>query len=124
MTSVPTKILACQQLSMCPKKSAVLACLTMSKLKMNQHVPNKNADLLKKNQLNGNRVDDWVRFKLLLYLYDLFKFYMNTSMGMSNYPSILPQKKKKFKHFCMENLDLKWVVKICVANVLAYYYYL
>jgi len=38
-----------------PKKSAVLACLTMAKLKMNQHVTNKNADLLKKNQLNGNR---------------------------------------------------------------------
>jgi len=39
-----------------PKKSAVavLACLTMSKLKMNQRVPNRSADLLKKNQLNGN----------------------------------------------------------------------
>jgi len=50
--SVPTKILVCQSV---PKKSAVLACLTMTKLKMNQHVPNKNDDLLKKNQLNGNR---------------------------------------------------------------------
>jgi len=28
----------------------------MEKLKMNQHVTNKNADLLKKNQLIGNRV--------------------------------------------------------------------
>jgi len=37
------------------QKSAVLACLTMAKLKINQHVPNKNEDLLKKNQLNGNR---------------------------------------------------------------------
>jgi len=40
--SVPTKILMC----LCvPKKSAILACLTMSKLKMNWRVPNKNADL-------------------------------------------------------------------------------
>jgi len=31
-----------------PKETAVLASLTMSKLKMNQHVPNKSADLLKK----------------------------------------------------------------------------
>jgi len=37
-----------------PKKSAVLAWLTMSKLKMNQHVPNNSADLLKKNRLNKN----------------------------------------------------------------------
>jgi len=36
-----------------PKKSVVLACLTMSKLKMNQHVPNKIADLLKKISLMG-----------------------------------------------------------------------
>jgi len=28
----------------------------MSKLKMNQCVPNKSTDLLKKNQLNGNSV--------------------------------------------------------------------
>jgi len=49
---VPTKILVCQRV---PKKSAVLACLTMSKLKMNLRVPNNNADLLKKYQLNGNR---------------------------------------------------------------------
>jgi len=34
----PTKILVCQTVL---KKSAVLACSTMSKLKMNQHVPNK-----------------------------------------------------------------------------------
>jgi len=39
---------------MCQKKSAILACLAMSKLKMNQRVPNKNTDLLKKNQLNEN----------------------------------------------------------------------
>jgi len=38
-----------------PKKSAVLTCLTMAKLKMNRRVPNKNVDLLKKNQLNRNR---------------------------------------------------------------------
>jgi len=38
-----------------PKKSAVLACLTTAKLKMNRRVANKNADLLKKNPLNGNR---------------------------------------------------------------------
>jgi len=36
-----------------PKKSAVLACLAMAKLKMNQRVPNKNADLLKKISLMG-----------------------------------------------------------------------
>jgi len=36
-----------------PKKSAVLACLTMAKLKMNRHVSNKNADLLKKISLMG-----------------------------------------------------------------------
>jgi len=39
----------------CAQKSAVLACLTMGELKINQRVPNKNANLLKKNQLNGNR---------------------------------------------------------------------
>jgi len=49
-SSVPTKILVCQRV---PKKSAVLACLTMAKLKMNQRVPNKNADLLKKIGLMG-----------------------------------------------------------------------
>jgi len=47
---VRTKILVCRHV---PKKSVVLACLTMSKLKMNQHVPNKNADLLKKINLMG-----------------------------------------------------------------------
>jgi len=51
--SVPTKILVCQRV---PKKSAVLACLTMSKLKMNQRVPNKNANLLKKISLMGAEV--------------------------------------------------------------------
>jgi len=30
----------------CAQKSAVLAWLTTEKLKMNQHVPNKNADLM------------------------------------------------------------------------------
>jgi len=39
-----------------PKKSAVLACLTMVKLKRNQLVPNKNADLLKKISLMGTEV--------------------------------------------------------------------
>jgi len=34
-----------------PKKSTVFACLTMAKLKMNQRVPNKYADLLKKVSL-------------------------------------------------------------------------
>jgi len=33
------------------KKLAVLACLTMAKLKIYQRVPNKNADLLKKISL-------------------------------------------------------------------------
>jgi len=47
-TSIPTKILVCQRV---PKKSAVLACLTMAKLKINQRVPNKSADLLKKISL-------------------------------------------------------------------------
>jgi len=43
-------------MSACAQKSAVLACLTMAKLKMYLCVPNKNADLLKKkNSLNGNR---------------------------------------------------------------------
>jgi len=37
---------------MCPTK-ALIACLTMSKLKMNQHVPNKSANLLKKIGLMG-----------------------------------------------------------------------
>jgi len=37
--------------SVCQKKSAILACLTMAKLKMNRRVPNKNADLLKKISL-------------------------------------------------------------------------
>jgi len=45
-------MLVCQRV---PKKSAVLACLTMAKLKMNQYVPNKNADFAEKNQHNGNR---------------------------------------------------------------------
>jgi len=44
-TSVPSKILVCQHV---PRKSTVLVCSTMAKLKMNQRVPNKNADLLKK----------------------------------------------------------------------------
>jgi len=38
--------MVCQRV---PKKSAVLACLTMAQLKMNQRVSNKNADLLKKS---------------------------------------------------------------------------
>jgi len=52
-TSVPTKILVCLRV---PKKSVVLACLTMAKLKMNQRVPNKNTDLLKKISLMGTEV--------------------------------------------------------------------
>jgi len=36
-----------------PKKSAVLACFTMAKLKMNPRVLNRNADLLKKISLMG-----------------------------------------------------------------------
>jgi len=44
--SIPIKILVYQVV---PKKSAVLACLTMAKLKMTRHVSNKNADLLKKS---------------------------------------------------------------------------
>jgi len=48
--SVPTKILVCQRV---PKQSAVLACLTMAKLKMNQRGSNKNADLLKKSSIMG-----------------------------------------------------------------------
>jgi len=43
----------CQQV---PKKSAILACLTMAKLKMNRRVPNKNADLLKKISLMETEV--------------------------------------------------------------------
>jgi len=35
------------------KKLAVLACLTMLKVKLNQNVPNKSADLLKKIGLMG-----------------------------------------------------------------------
>jgi len=42
--------LVCQRV---PKKSAILACLAMSKLKTNQRVPSKNADLLKKISLMG-----------------------------------------------------------------------
>jgi len=42
--SVPTKILVCQHV---PRKA---------KLKMNQRVPNKNADLLKKISLMGTEV--------------------------------------------------------------------
>jgi len=53
MHSVPTKILMSQYV---PKKSAILACLKISKLKLNQPVPNKNTDLLKKNQLNGTEL--------------------------------------------------------------------
>jgi len=49
-SSVPTKILMRLRVL---KKSVVLACLTMSKLKMNQRVPNKRADLLKKISLMG-----------------------------------------------------------------------
>jgi len=45
-----------------PEKSAVFAHLAMAKLKMNQHVPNKNANLLKKISLMGtviwNCIDD------------------------------------------------------------------
>jgi len=37
----------------------------MAKLKMNRHVPNKNAVLLKKNQLNGNRaIQHFIEFQL------------------------------------------------------------
>jgi len=50
--NVPTKILLCLHV---PKTSAFLACLTMSKLKMNRHVPNKNTDLLKKIRLMGTK---------------------------------------------------------------------
>jgi len=53
--SISTKILVCQHV---PKKSAVLACLTMAKLIMNQRVPNKNADLLKKISLMGTERED------------------------------------------------------------------
>jgi len=49
--SVPTKILVCKRVS---KKISGFGMLTMAKLKMNQQVPNKNIDLLKKKQLNGN----------------------------------------------------------------------
>jgi len=38
------------------QKSVLLACLTMAKLKMNQHVPNKNADMLKKSSLMGTEL--------------------------------------------------------------------
>jgi len=50
LPGVSTKILMCLRV---PKKLAVLACLTISKLKMNQRVPNKNADLLEKISLMG-----------------------------------------------------------------------
>jgi len=36
-----------------PKKSVVFAHLRMAKLKINQHVPNKNTNLLKKISLMG-----------------------------------------------------------------------
>jgi len=39
--------------SACAQKPAVLWCLTIKKLKMNQRVPNKNADLPKKISLMG-----------------------------------------------------------------------
>jgi len=39
-----------------PKKSVVLACLTMTKLKMNRLVLIKNADLLKKVSLMGTEL--------------------------------------------------------------------
>jgi len=52
-TSVPNRILVCLRV---PKKLVVLACFTMSKLKMNQRVPNKNADLLKKISLMGTEI--------------------------------------------------------------------
>jgi len=42
--------------SACAQKSAILACLTMAKLKMNQHVPNKNTVLLKKISLMGTEL--------------------------------------------------------------------
>jgi len=45
--------------SACAQKSSVLACLTMAKLKMNRHVPNKNADLLKKISLMETEVLDY-----------------------------------------------------------------
>jgi len=41
-----------------PKKSAVLACVTVTKLKMNRRVPNENADLLKKISLMGTEVSN------------------------------------------------------------------
>jgi len=51
--SIPSKILVCQRV---PKKSAVLACLTMGKVKMIHHVPNKKANLLKKISLMGTEL--------------------------------------------------------------------
>jgi len=53
IASVLTNILLCQYV---PKKSAILACLIMAKLKMNQHVPNKNDDLLKQISLIRTQV--------------------------------------------------------------------
>jgi len=53
-SSISTKILVCHCV---PKKSAVLACLTMAKLKLNWHVPNKNVVLLKKIILMGAEID-------------------------------------------------------------------
>jgi len=60
--SIPAKILVCQRV---PKKSTVLACLTMAKLKMNRRVPNKNADLLKKISVMGTEPygKNWVTEK-------------------------------------------------------------
>jgi len=50
--------------SACAQKSAVLAYLTMAKLKMNRRVPNKNADLLKKKiSLMGTEVIPKIRNK-------------------------------------------------------------
>jgi len=42
--------------SVCSKKSAVLACLAMAKLKMNQRIIHKIADLLKKINLMGTEL--------------------------------------------------------------------
>jgi len=63
--NVPTKILVCQHV---PKKLAILVCLAMSKLKMNQHVPSKNADLLKKISLMETEHTGIVRMTKSPYL--------------------------------------------------------
>jgi len=45
----------------CAQKISGLTCLTVGKLKMNQCVPNKNADLLKKFSLMGTELGIMLR---------------------------------------------------------------